>query len=108
MVQAALPYLAGTLLLLVIVWAYLMTRVTRLLKSQHPQTFEELGRPTPFRNSASTSLRFLKFLIAAKFRNLGDSDLSAAAGVARVFLFGYLFVFAITVGVFVVGNLHGH
>jgi hypothetical protein len=72
------------------------SRVIRILRDRHPDTWKMLGAPTLIRNnSISNSRRLSAFLKAGEYKALGDPDLDATVRFNRILERSYLVVLLI-------------
>jgi len=98
-----LGWLIGSVLLM----ARLVRRgqkLTKTLATQHPETYEALGRPRPGFLHNARRRQFAKFIADRAYENLGDQPLSAkfeAYRKAEVRLLLFLLVSLVIVGLLV-------
>ena len=58
-------------------------KLTAFIKSRHPETYEELGRPRPGLWNSARRTRFARFIAQREFEELGDDRLSQACEAYR-------------------------
>jgi hypothetical protein len=99
MIEAILPFLFGAMLIMVVIWFALITRLFNQLREKHPAIYENLGSPSLFyNNSMKTNHLFLRFLCKNEFEVLDDPPLVKLCRFARIYLASYLALFFIMVG----------
>ena len=92
------PILFGILFCSVLVWFYLCHKIFGILRTRHPEKYEEMGKPTLImNNSISNNLSFIKFLFKREWLELNDEGLSKLGNAMLVFFavytVGFLFMF---------------
>ena len=98
-------YLFGILFFAVIVWFILCNRMFGALKTRHPVTYDELGKPSLFmNNNIGNNLSFLRFLFSRGWQNLDDSQLATLGNSMLVFFVAYLIGFAYLFIMILTGN----
>ena len=90
--------LFAVLFLSVFVWFFLVVRLFKLLKSEHPEKYREMGEPTLFwNNSPKTSWELMKFLLKRDYIDMNDPKLSTLGNAMLVFFvlytLGFLYLF---------------
>jgi hypothetical protein len=106
--EALPPLLFVILLVCVIIWFVLVTRLFRLLRTRHPDVYDSLGRPTLIlNNSIRNSWLFTRFLLGGHFEAIDDGETLRLCQFMRVFAFCYLaFFIAIVVFSFAFAPAH--
>ena len=81
----------ATLVLSVLVWFVLISRLHRILRTRHSETYDRLGRPTLFlNNSVQNGIATIRFLLGGHFRQLNDPELLRLGAFMQVFFFVYV------------------
>ena len=74
-------------------WFFLCHRLYTILKTRHPEKYEQLGRPILFKKKG---LSTIKFLFGKEWKLLDDDGLASLskcmAGFFVIYLFGFLFL----------------
>lgn len=84
----------AALFLAALVWLVLMSRLYRILRTRHPETYEQLGRPTLFlNNSPQNGIATVRFLLGGHFRQLNDPELLRLGVFMQVFFYAYMVYF---------------
>jgi len=96
--SATFPILFGILFMSVFVWFFLVTRLFKLLKSEHPGKYREMGEPTLFwSNSPKASWELSKFLLKRDYAELNDPKLLSLGNTMLAFfvlyMAGFLYLF---------------
>jgi hypothetical protein len=100
MIETILPFLFGAMMIMVVVWFVLITRLFNLLKTRHPVTYEKLGSPSLFyNNSIKNNHLFLKFLFKNEFKILSDPGVTSLSQFMKWFLVTYMIYFLFLAGV---------
>lgn len=80
----------------VFVWFFLVSRLYRLLKTNHPGKYREMGEPTLFWNNAPKhSVELLKFLVTREYSRMGDSEVTRLGNIMLVFFILFMLGFLI-------------
>ena len=99
MIEAILPFFFGAMMIMVVVWFTLITRLFNQLRDKHPVTYENLGSPSLFyNNSIRNNFLFLRFLCKNEFESLDDPPLVKMCRFARIYLSSYMILFFIMMG----------
>jgi hypothetical protein len=106
MIETILPFLFGAMMIMVVVWFVLISRLFNQLRDKHPATYENLGSPSLFyNNSMKTNHLFLRFLCKSEFESLNDPPLVKLCRFARIYLASYMILFFIMAG-FILTVIH--
>ena len=90
--------LFGVLFVSVFVWFFLVSRLYRLLRINHPARYEAMGKPTLFLNNPpKASWVLIRFLVSREYAQLDDVRLTRLANGMLVFLALYLLGFFVLV-----------
>jgi hypothetical protein len=99
MIEAILPFFFGGMMIMVVVWFVLITRLFKQLRDKHPVTYENLGSPSLFyNNSVKNNLLFLRFLCKSEFDFLDDPPLVKMCRFARMYVGSFMILFFIMTG----------
>ena len=94
--------LFGMLFASVIVWFVLVSKLYKTLESEHPQKYEEMGRPTLFwNNSPRSGWVLVKFIMKKEYFGLKNQKLVKLGN----FMFGFFIAYGILFGVLFVSVL---
>ena len=92
----------------VFVWFGLVSQLYKILATDHPQKYEEMGKPTLFwNNSPKSGWLLVKFIMKREYRGLGNQKLVKLGNfmfnffVAYGILFSILFVAVLWVTIYV-------
>jgi len=76
------------------VWFWLLASLLRILRSRHSETFRALGSPSLVtNNTVSSSSRTVGWILAGRFRRLGDHQVDRIGGMLRVIFCSYVTLF---------------
>ncbi len=76
-------------------WFALCYRLFRMLETQHPQKYAEMGRPGLIaNNSIASNIAFMKFLFGREYVGLDDPAVAKLGRFMRAFVGFYLAAFA--------------
>ena len=99
MIEAILPFLFGAMLIMVVIWFVVITRLFNQLRDKYPAIYENLGSPSLFyNNSMKTNHLFLRFLCKKEFEVLDDPPLVKLCRFARIYLASFMILFLIMFG----------
>jgi len=59
MIETILPFLFGAMMIMVVVWFVLITRLFNQRRDNHPETYERLGSPSLFYHNSMMGLILL-------------------------------------------------
>lgn len=86
----------------VFVWLGLVSRLYTILATDHPEKYEEMGKPTLFRNNSPRSGWLLvKFVMKREYLALRNQKLAKLGN----FMFGFFLVYGVLFGIFFVAVL---
>ena len=97
--MAAYVFVAGfvSLGVMVLLWFTLVATLFRKLKSDHHDTYVQLGEPSLFwNNSIKNNFAFIGFLLGGKYKALNDRALTLQCTIMVWFFWLYLAIFIIT------------
>jgi len=84
------------LFLSVFVWFFLVSRLYKILSSNHPGIYKDLGEPTLFwNNSPKTAFLLMKFIFQKQYLGNNDSKLESLGSKMFAFFIMYTSLFAI-------------
>lgn len=84
--------------------AILQARFLRVLRSQFPEVWKQLGKPVLLRNTMTTSVSLVRYIWTGRFRDLGNERVSFLG--RWVFIFWIVYSAALLViGTVVLGSL---
>ena len=84
----------GILMAMVLIWFVLLKAIFIRLERQHPEKYEEMGKPSLFwNNSMKTGFATLKFIGKREHKELNNPGLSKLSDFALVFFFVYMVLF---------------
>lgn len=94
----------GSLALLLIIGVVQTHRVISILREEHEDLYDSLGRPTLLlNNSVSNSSRLVAFIWSGRVREASDPDLLRCALRLRWIRAAYVVFFATALGLFFLG-----
>ena len=86
----------------VFVWFGLVSRLYKILATDHPQKYEEMGKPTLFwNNSPRSGWLLVKFIMKREYLGLRNQKLAKLGN----FMFGFFVVYGILFGILIVSIL---
>ena len=95
----------AVMLALTPIWLWLASKYFRMLESDHPELYLELGEPGLItNNNPSTMSSFIRYILGKRYHDNGDPILVKQSLVLKRCFLAYVSCFAIAVGVIVVGN----
>jgi len=96
----------------VFVWFGMVSRFYKTLESEHPDKYEEMGKPTLFwNNSPRSAFVLVRFILTKEFIRLGNMKLTRLGNymywffIAYLVLFSVLFVSVFSMTLFVGSNI---
>jgi len=87
------------------IWLWLASKYFRMLESNHPELYLEMGEPGLIvNNNPSTMSSFIRYILGKRYHDSGDPILVKQSVVLKRCFLAYVSCFAIVVGVIVVGH----
>lgn len=83
-----------------VIWLLLVRNLFRSLSANHPQKYEEMGKPSITQNNnLRTNVRFFRFLFSAESNLLNDPSLSKRVSFMRMWLIISFVAFMVSLSV---------
>lgn len=80
----------------VFVWFGMVSRLYKTLESEHPDIYEDMGKPTLFwNNSPRSAVVLVKFIMRKKYIHLGNMNLTRLGNFMYWFFIAYLLLFSV-------------
>jgi len=80
----------------VFVWFGMVSRLYKTLESEHPDKYEEMGKPTLFwNNSPRSAIILVRFILKREFISLGNMKLTKLGNYMYWFFIVYVVLFSV-------------
>jgi len=78
------------------VWFGMVSRLYKTLESEHPDKYEEMGKPTLFwNNSPKSAFTLIRFILKKEFIRLGNMKLTRLGNYMYWFFIAYVVLFSV-------------